>query len=373
MASDGPLATTRGRRGNFESPGPEAAAAALSDGGASYGALFDGNAQVELPSSSDLVGSVFARVTAATVRYLIVVEPTSDCQPRANQVAALMIDDGIDVAHSSALVKKNVKALLKTHHLVHHALLFPGRTLFLVTRSDDAVEHLVPVVIDGVDAQLYVHWSRTDDSFSCQVGEVSVNHLADFMITVDLFRDITARFPYQLPPWARLLEGDVQALNVIAGFASEDAQFQSAQLVPTTSRYQPQTHVMLDLSDTTELTAPLRQLLAGSPNLPTISEPSSWSRVEAIAVVMAAAAEMSRMGQTRCDSALAMFLAALQARGDGEAEAAAAALRPGGVLRSLSAWLQASFSPGMRLAAVEAFPVPTERTATCRRRLRQPD
>jgi hypothetical protein len=94
------------------------------------------------------VGSVFARVTAAAIRYLIVVEPTPDCQPRANQVAALMIDDGEDAAHSSALVKKNVKALLRSHHLVHHALLVPGRTLFLVTRGDDAVEHLVPVVID---------------------------------------------------------------------------------------------------------------------------------------------------------------------------------------------------------------------------------
>ena len=122
-------------------------------------------------SSSDLIGSVFARVTAAAVRYLIVVEPTPDCQPRANQVAALMIDDGEDAAHSSALVKKNVKTLLKSHHLVHHALLFPGRTLFLVTRGDDAVEHLVPVVIDGVDAQLNVHWSHTDDSFSSRVGE----------------------------------------------------------------------------------------------------------------------------------------------------------------------------------------------------------
>jgi hypothetical protein len=139
VSADGerrPLGNDARETQKFKSPGLEAAAAALSDGGASYGALSDGNAQVELPSSSELVGSVFARVTAAAIRYLIVVEPTPDCQPwRTNQVAALMIDDGVDVAHSSALVKKNVKALLKSHHLVHHALLLPGRTLFLLPEA----------------------------------------------------------------------------------------------------------------------------------------------------------------------------------------------------------------------------------------------
>jgi hypothetical protein len=49
----------------------------------------------------------------------------------------------------------------------------------------------VPVVIEGVDAQLNVHWSRIDDSFSSRVGEISVNYLADCMIMVDFFRDIT--------------------------------------------------------------------------------------------------------------------------------------------------------------------------------------
>ena len=283
-----------------------------------------------------------------------------------------MIDDGVDNAHSSALVKKNVKTLLKSHHLVHHAMLIPGRTLFLVTVGDDAVEHLVPVVIDGVDAQLNVQWSHIDDSHSSRVGEVLVHHLADFVVTVDMFRDITARFPYQLPPWARLLDGDAQALNAISGFASEDAQFQSAHLGAADAPFQPRIQAMLDLSDATELAAPLRQLLAGSLNLPATSEPSSWTRVEAIAVVGAAAAEMTHMGQTRCDSALAMSLVALQAGGDSETGAAAAALRPGGALRSLAAWLQASFSPGMRLAAVEAFPEPAERAATYKRRLRQP-
>ena len=78
------MATSRGRRGVFESPGVKPAAAALSDGGASDGALSEGDAQVELPPSSDLIGSVFAKVTAAASRYLIVVEPTADCQPRAN-------------------------------------------------------------------------------------------------------------------------------------------------------------------------------------------------------------------------------------------------------------------------------------------------
>jgi hypothetical protein len=156
MASGGSLATSRGRRGVFESPGIEPAAAALSDGGASDGALSEGDAQEKLPPSSDLIGSVFVKVTAAASRCLIVVEPTADCQPRANQVAALMISDRADSAQSGTLVKKDVRALLRSHRLVHHAMLAPGRTLFLVTTGDDAVEHLVPVVTERVDAQLNV-------------------------------------------------------------------------------------------------------------------------------------------------------------------------------------------------------------------------
>ena len=129
MASDGSLATSRERRGVFESPGIEPAAAALSDGGASDGALSEGDAQVELPPSSDLIGSVFVKVTAAAPRYLIIVEPATDCQPRTNHVAALMFDDERDSAHSSTPVRRSVRTLLKSHRLVHHAMLSPGRTL----------------------------------------------------------------------------------------------------------------------------------------------------------------------------------------------------------------------------------------------------
>ena len=164
----------------------------------------------------------------------------------------------------------------------------------------------------------------------------------------------------------------MQALNAISGFASEDAQFHSAQLVPATSQDQPLARASLDLSDATEFAAPLRQLLAGSTDLPAVTEPSHWTGVSAMAVIEAAASEMAHMGQARFDGALTASLTALRVGGEGVAGAAAAAMEPGGTLRSLSAWLEATFSPGMRQAAAEVFTEPAERAATYKRRFRQP-
>ena len=91
-----------------------------------------------------------------------------------------------------------------------------------------------------------------------------------------------------------------------------------------------------------------------------------------MAVIEAAVSEMAHMGQPRFDGALKASLDTLRVEGGGAAGAAAAAMEPGGALRSLSAWLQATFSPGMRQAAAEAFTEPAERAATYKRRFRQP-
>ena len=367
MQSSETVAASRGRRAGFQSPNVPGDEAAASDGAQSDGAQSESDALNIEVNKEDLLGSVFAKVSGSHTSYLVVVEPPPSCRLKTNQVAAVQFNawGRAFVAQEHVVVRKSVKSLVTTYCLVHHGLLFTGRQLFCVIDAGEVTEHIIPVVIDGVDAQAQehsIHWSYTDAAFSSRISSSVITPLIDFMPTVDLQRDVTARFPYDLPAWARLTANDTAALQALA-----------PEFIAQFPQQQPQgPPLVADLTDATEFSVALRQLLAGSPHLPAHPDPARWSAVPAVAVVSAAVTEMAVMSENRFDAALVELQLSLGSEEYVAAAAIHSAFEQGGVLHSLGAWLQAQFSPAMRLAASAAFPQPAERSAVYRKRLRQP-
>ena len=216
---------------------------------------------------------------------------------------------------------------------------------------------------------LQIQWSFLDvGSYTRREGTPATITIADFASIVDTYRDITARFPVAVPAWAKLSPMDQATLESM-GWQRSNALVVShcANTLHDPAGVAP---VSADLSDAIEFTGPLRMLLAGSPQLPSTADPLGWSAVSASAVLHAVKTEVSVMGEQRFDARLRELLSVVQDGAPTAQRSMLDAMQSGGVLRQLAAWLHTSFSPGTRIAAPEAYPVPAERSDALRKRLR---
>lgn len=159
---------------------------------------------------------------------------------------------------------------------------------------------------------LQIQWSLLDaQSYTYREGSPASTSVADFASTIDTYRDITARFPVAIPPWARLTPMDAATLDS-TGWLQRSNAVVLAHAQGDGGASQVAEPAYMDLSGDSEFIAPLRMLLAGSPQLPVMIEAPSWSAAQAGAVVQAALAEASVITAARFDSSLTDLLAEIQ-------------------------------------------------------------